>query len=497
MNRNNYVGHIVLALTLVMLAGLAGQIRRWHKDADKGLLVVRQSTKQRACQLRGVVGRGGSNFEGETDVIVRFRPGTTAEAMTRIAARFNDRVEDRFEYINDYAAINDNDGLDAETIAAEYRSLPEVADAEPNITISLDPPLRRYIGRFTEEDASNEMRSRIEGEGNFNYVGASEPNDPMFSDQWSLANTGQRDGRKGADIGALEAWEKTKGSRDVVVAVLDSGVDYTHPDLAGNMWKRPDAIAAYADKELGAINDMHGYNAVDNSGDPMDDNGHGTHCAGIVGAEGDNGQGIAGVNWNVQIMPLKFMSKGGFGTTKAAIEAINYVIDRKRAGVGVRIISASWGSTVKSRALETAIKRAGEEGILFVAAAGNASANADRSPHYPASYRLPNVLSVAALNRNDELAGFSNYGAKTVHVAAPGAEILSTWLGADYLEASGTSMATPEVSGIAALVLATDENLTVEELRERLMNSVDKLDSLQGRTVSGGRINARRAVTGE
>ena len=161
----------------------------------------------------------------------------------------------------------------------------------------------------------------------------------------------------------------------------------------------------------------------------MDDNGHGTHCAGIIGAEGENDIGIAGVNWKVQIMPLKFMNAGGFGTTKDAIEAINYVIDRKKAGVNVRIISASWGSTQKSRALEDVIRKAYENDILFVAAAGNASTNNDRTPHFPSSYNVPNVISVAALDRNDQLATFSNYGVKSVAIAAPGVDILSTWLG--------------------------------------------------------------------
>jgi subtilisin family serine protease len=237
-----------------------------------------------------------------------------------------------------------------------------------------------------------------------------------------------------------------------------------------------------------------GFSALTDERDPMDENGHGTHCAGIVGAEGDNGMGIAGVNWKVEIMPLRFIDASGAGTTKDAIKAINYVIDRKRAGVNVRIISASWGSTMYSKALEDVIAAAGKEGILFIAASGNASADADRSPHYPASYDLPNVISVAALTRNDELASFSNYGAKSVHVAAPGAEILSTWLGGDFREASGTSMATPEVSGVAALVLSAEPDLSMKALRARLLESVDKLDSLNGQVSSGGRINAARAV---
>ena len=193
-------------------------------------------------------------------------------------------------------------------------------------------------------------------------------------------------------------------------------------------------------------------------------------------------------------MPLKFIGKGGFGSTKDAIEAINYVIQRKREGVNVRVISASWGSRQKSRALGEVIKAAGDEGILFVAAAGNNGEDADRNPHYPSSYDLPNVLSVAAMTRRDELAGFSNYGAKTVHVAAPGAEILSTWLGDGFEEHSGTSMATPVVSGVAALVLSAEPNLSVTQLRARLIESVDTLDSLRGKVSSGGRINAARAV---
>jgi len=226
----------------------------------------------------------------------------------------------------------------------------------------------------------------------------------------------------------------------------------------------------------------------------MDDNGHGTHCAGIIGAEGNNNFGIAGINWNVQIMPLKFLGAGGSGTTKDAIEAINYVIDRKQKGVNVRIISASWGSTQRSKALSDAIKRAGDEGILFVAAAGNNGDDSDKRPHFPAGYDLPNMVSVAALDRNDRLASFSNYGAKSVHVAAPGKEILSTWLNGEFYVASGTSMATPEVSGVAALILATDPNMSVKELRTRLFNSVDKLDSLKGKVSTGGRINAAKAV---
>ncbi|MEJ7708553.1 MAG: S8 family serine peptidase [Pyrinomonadaceae bacterium] len=320
--------------------------------------------------------------------------------------------------------VSDFDGLSAEAVAAEYLAFAEVEYAEPSFTISLDPSEDLNFDAVLNEKF-DDLEQFDEG---------ATPNDPMFADQWALENRGDRNGKAKADISAVRAWSKTKGTRKVVVAVLDSGVDYTHPDLAANIWLRPANIPAYNDEQLGKIDDVYGFNAIDHSGDPMDDNGHGTHCAGIIGAEGGNDIGITGVNWEVEIMPLKFMSAGGFGTTKDAIQAINYVIDRKRAGVNVRIISASWGSRMKSKALEDVIRKAGDEGILFVAASGNSSADADRAPHYPSGYNLPNVTSVAALNRRDELASFSNYGTKSVHVAAPGAEILSTWLDGGYEE---------------------------------------------------------------
>jgi subtilisin family serine protease len=193
-------------------------------------------------------------------------------------------------------------------------------------------------------------------------------------------------------------------------------------------------------------------------------------------------------------MPLKFLGRGGFGTTADAIAAINYAIDRRKHGVNIRVINASWGSTLRSKALEDTIRAAGDAGILFVAAAGNNGSDNDKRAHYPSNYDLPNVVSVAALDRNDQLASFSNWGLKKVHVAAPGKDIRSTWLGDAYRDASGTSMAAPQVSGVAALIVANEPNITVAKLKEKLLSSVDKLDSLSGKIASGGRINAAKAV---
>jgi len=312
-----------------------------------------------------------------------------------------------------------------------------------------------------------------------------------------LANEGQNGGTKGADISAVNAWATTTGSKKVVVAVLDSGVDYTHPDLKNNIWKRPENIKAYEDKNLGDIDDEYGYDALENDGDPMDENGHGTHCAGIIGAEGGNNEGITGVNWTVQIMPLRFMDASGSGTTADAIEAINYVIDRKKAGVNVRVISASWGSIMRSQALEDVIREAYKAGILFVAASGNSSVDTDRQPHYPSSYKVGNVISVAALDRNDKLASFSNFGLKSVHVGAPGKDILSTYLNHEFKMSSGTSMATPVVAGVAALVLASHPDMSVDDLRKELLGSVDSIPELKTKLVTGGRIKATKAVGGQ
>lgn len=472
MNRNNIWLHLGLAILLIGLAAIVGQVARWQSTIS----VQRSSVKPASKPI--VVKR--SSTEKEAEVLVKFRAGVSLADIKKIAAKNNDSVEDEIESVKGLVAIDDLDNDNAETVAAQYANLTDqVAYAEPNFKIELDDPAT---------DSTKDLLLRDSG------VNPITPNDPMFKDQWALSNSGQNGGKAKADLRALEAWVKTQGSKDVVVAVLDSGVDYTHPDLAANMWVRPDSVPQYRDANLGSFNDLHGFNAVDNQSDPMDDNGHGTHCAGIIGAEGNNDEGIAGINWNVQIMPLKFMGRGGFGTTKDAIEAINYAIDRKRAGVNVKVINASWGSVSYSKALEDAIRAAGEEGILFVAAAGNSSSSNDKRPHYPSNYKLPNVISVAALDRNDELASFSNYGANSVHIAAPGKDILSTWLKDSYREASGTSMATPYVAGVAALILSNDSSITAEKLRERIMHSVDKLDTLSGKIETGGRLNAAKAL---
>ena len=466
MNRNNIFIHIALALVLVLVAAFAGQLNKWRKNWRPAQFVPVEDKKKTTLTVEEI-SLSERRF-GAPEILVKFKSGVTQDAIDHLTAERNDRVEDRIENIEGWEAIDDFDNADPATLVKEYQQLPEVEYAEPNYEINLD------------EAEADPLVPIL-------------PHDPQFTDQWALSNSGQRGGKKGADISATLAWAKTTGSDEVVVAVLDTGVDYNHEDLTENMWRRPEKMEPYHDNELGTIDDEFGFNAIDGS-DPMDDNGHGTHCAGIIGAEGENNVGIAGVNWKVQIMPLKFMNAGGSGSTKDAIEAINYVIDRKKAGVNVRIISASWGSTQKSRALGEVIRKAYENDILFVAAAGNSSVDNDRNPHYPSSYDVPNVVSVAALDRHDALASFSNYGAKSVAIAAPGVDILSTWLGNEYEEKSGTSMATPVVSGVAALILAEHPQMSVDDLKKKLLASTDPVPVLKGKTVTAGRINAAKAL---
>ena len=468
MNRNNFLIHLALAIVLILIAAFAGQLNRWRKEW-KGRVGPIPATDKKRPATSGEIALGEARPSGRPEVLVKFRPGVSLNRIEEITLGLHDQVEDRIEIIPGWQSIDDLDDADAGETVAQYLALPEVEYAEPNMEIQIPDVF----------DAS---------------LLPVRPADPRFEDQWALSNSGQRGGLKGADISAMLAWATTTGDDDVVVAVLDSGVDYKHEDLMPNMWKRPANVAPYHDAELGSVDDEDGFNAIENESDPMDENGHGTHCAGIIGAAGGNNLGITGVNWKVRIMPLKFMNAGGFGTTKDAIEAINYVINRKQEGVNVRIISASWGSTQKSRALEDAIRKANENDILFVAASGNATTDNDRRPHYPSSYNVPNVISVAALDRNDQLAKFSNFGLKSVAVAAPGVDILSTWLGNSYEEKSGTSMATPVVAGVAALIVAENPRISVDQLKKRVLASVDPLPVLKGKIVTGGRVNAAKAL---
>lgn len=323
------------------------------------------------------------------------------------------------------------------------------------------------------------------------------PNDPRFGDLYGLHNIGQSGGTADADIDAPEAWQVSTGSRDIIVGVVDTGIDYTHPDLAANIWVNPGEIAGNGidDDGNGFVDDVHGYDFVNGDGDPFDDNGHGTHCAGTIGGVGNNGLGVAGVNWEVSLMGLKFLDAAGSGSTSDAIQAINYAtMMRTQYGQNVRVTSNSWGGSGSSSAMQAAIEASAAADILFVAAAGNDGSDNDANPQYPASYISEAVVSVAATDRNDTLAGFSNYGVVSVDLAAPGAGIVSTIPGGGYASYSGTSMATPHVAGVAALALAVDPTLSVADLKAALLSTVDGVAGLAGKVLTGGRLNAGTLV---
>jgi thermitase len=331
---------------------------------------------------------------------------------------------------------------------------------------------------------------------NFIYHLTAEPDDPRYADLYGMQK-----------IAAPLAWNTTTGSDSVVVAIIDTGINYEHEDLMANVWSNPLEIAANGvdDDQNGYVDDLHGIDTVFLDSDPADDHSHGSHCAGTIGGVGNNGKGVAGVNWNVKMMAVKTHDGvAGASTSTRVITAYQYVTMMKNRGVNIKATSNSYGGAPEAAAYDPALKdaidEAGRADILNVFAAGNvltvgaAEANNDLVPTYPGSYNSPSILTVAASDRNDNMASFSHYGATSVDVAAPGVGILSTVLGQDYGSKSGTSMATPHVAGAAALLAAAQPYISAASIRATLMNSVDVLPQWGGLTVTGGRINIANAI---
>ncbi|KID54954.1 peptidase S8 [Pseudoalteromonas luteoviolacea] len=322
------------------------------------------------------------------------------------------------------------------------------------------------------------------------------PDDSLFDQLWGLNNTGQTGGTNDADINAPEAWDISVGSRDVIVGVIDTGVDYTHPDLTANMWINPGEIAGDGidNDGNGYVDDVYGINAITDSGDPMDDQGHGTHVSGTIGATGNNTTGVVGVNHEVSIVGCKFLNSSGSGSTADAIKCIDYMVGLKNAGHNVSVLNNSWGGGSFSQALYDSITASEQAGILFVAAAGNSARDNDVSPGYPSSYDHDSVLAVASTTHTDNMSSFSQWGLQSVDLGAPGSDVLSTVPGGGYSSFSGTSMATPHVAGAAALALAVNPSLTTLELKNLLMQSGKPIADLEGKTVSGKRLDVHQAL---
>lgn len=415
----------------------------------------------------------------QAELLVKFKSGVTKQKSQAIHQALGSKLI-KSNILENVERIKLPSGLSVRDAIVQYMSNPDVEYACPNFI--------RQAARISKMM----------------------PNDQFFRDQWALRNIGQYAyGTKGADIDATYAWRVSIGHYGIVIAVIDTGIDYTHPDLASNLWRNVaecSGTAGVDDDGNGYVDDCTGWNFVtceewDESGciststgnnDPMDYSGHGTHVAGIIGAIGNNEIGITGVIWRVHIMPVRVLTSSG-GADSDIAEGIKYAVDN-----GAKVINASLGGYVANPVLEEAVSYAYSHGVLFVAAAGNESNNNDINPVYPASYTYPNIISVAATDQDDVRVHFSNFGYNSVDVGAPGVYIISTvptWMadyyGYGYLDHyAGTSMAAPHVSGLAGLLYSYYHNFNYSQIRNMILTYVDVLPSLDGWVYSRGRINA-------
>jgi parallel beta-helix repeat protein len=426
------------------------------------------------------------------ELIVRFAPKidskqrTPAERSEILSSICGASIEHSYKLVPDLTVVKLPAGMTVNDGLKTFNRIPGIMYAEPNYKIRLDSTF---------------------------------PNDPSFPQLWGLHNTGQSHPAEGggnssgtpdADIDAPEAWDIITHANDVIVAVIDTGVDYTHPDLAANMWVNEaelNGTTGLDDDGNGYIDDVYGYDFCNNDGDPKDDRFHGTHCAGIVGAVGNNSVGVTGTCWNVKIMAIKWLGMLGSGWIADAIEGIEYAVD-----MGAKVLSNSWGGGPYHQGLKDTIAAAGEQGVFFVAAAGNDGKNNDDSLDYPSSYDLDNIISVMATDHNDERSVWgpgssSNWGQTSVDLAAPGSDILSTFptymtyamseygFSTHYETIGGTSMAAPHVAGACALVWSANPGMNHWQVKEHILQSVDRLQSLESLCVSEGRLNLHNAFT--
>lgn len=395
-------------------------------------------------------------------VLVKLKEGAPSEAVDAINRKNGARTEKKIPRTR-VSVVKLPKGLQVADAVKRYEASPDVEYAEPDFLLSVD-------------QTANPT-----------------PSDTDYPKLYNLNNTGQTGGTTDADVDAPDAWVSTTGSPDAVVAVIDTGVDIGHADLKNNVWTNPDEVAGNGldDDQNGYVDDIHGWDFrnEDNTVFDADEGSHGTHVAGIIAAEGDNSVGITGINWRAKIMPLKFIGPTT-GYTSDATEALNYAVAE-----GVKISNNSYGCAgCFSQTLFDAVRKADAAGHLYVAAAGNDGADNDATAYYPSGYDSANVVSVAATDGTDTLASFSNYGATQVDLAAPGVSILSTLPGNAYGYKSGTSMATPHVAGVAALVKSKTPTADDAEMKRLLLESVDKKANLAATTVTGGRLNAAGAL---
>ncbi len=416
-----------------------------------------------SCALALSVNTVAQDFNG---YIVKFKKGS------KLLEQKSFKSIGDFEKLNlsfgDFAKLSNVD-LSNKAVS-ELMSNPEIEYVEPNWIIKVDPV-----------DTNKEVL------------------DPKYSQQWGLTNDGKNSGgwfsrgKAGEDVNAEKAWEISKGSKEVIVAVIDTGIDFTHPDLKDQMWTNDaelNGIEGVDDDGNGYVDDIYGYDFANNDGNPTDGHSHGTHCAGVIGAS-HNSIGVKGVMANVKLMGIKFLTDSGSGETIGAIKSVEYAMRN-----GAHITSNSWGGGERSEALKEAIQAAQDAGTMFVAAAGNSRSDNDARPTYPANYKVDGIVTVGAMDGKGNRSSFSNYGKTSVHVFAPGSNILSTVKNGGYKKMSGTSMATPFVSGVLGLLLANEPGISIIEAKNRLMEST-VLNSSLSKYSAAGRVDAFRMLNNE
>lgn len=381
------------------------------------------------------------------EILVRFRDGVSPKEKETIAAAHGARPAKQLHGQSGFEKLELSSGQDAKAAVLQLMLNPQVLFAEPNFLIS-------------KEDVT--------------------PNDPEFGRQWALQNTGQNGGQFGADIKVSSAWETTTGSRSTVIAVIDSGIDFTHPDLANNQWTNPSPSSQ---------GDLHGWDFVTESSEIKDEQGHGTAVAGIIAAEGNNGAGITGVMWRASLMSLRVLDNTGTGDVANAVEAVDYAVEH-----GAQVINLSWGTNGESMVLKDAIDRAIKRNVVVVCSAGNGGRDLETSPYYPASFDLKDLITVAATDNFDQPATWSNWGARQVTVAAPGVDILTTQRGGGFWTVTGTSAAAPVVSGIAGLLKTAKPAANTGAIARAISNGARKITSLAGKVSSGGVADAAGAL---
>ncbi len=472
------------------------------------------------------------------DLLVKFKEGTPRAAMSSHfnALVLNGAKVEKFQFGN-WAHVVASETASNQAALQALSNDPNVEYVQPNYRLHLlndykmsasDPRLSKLKKLIAKMRKEGKLKFDLKDNPEVPAVPTQRTGaDPEFKNQWGMI-----------DIGVENAWKRTRGSDDMVVAVIDTGVDYTHEDLLPNIWRNAGEMGKDAngkdksnngvdDDKNGYIDDVIGWDFASNDNKPYDmtvpwwqmlmgggNPGHGTHCAGNVGARGGNGIGISGVIPNVKIMALRFLTEKGEGTTAGAIKAIEYAVKN-----GAKVLSNSWGSEGEdpqdgdNKALREMIQFAQSQGTLFVAAAGNGHQgvgydnDTDSKPGYPASYSYETIVSVAAVDKNDKLGSFSNWGAKTVHIGAPGVAVFSTMVDNKYSDTvlkmdqlgldvkwDGTSMATPHVAGAAALYWSLHPTATFGDVKRALLNSAKPIGALSGKSVSGGKLNVEALI---